>query len=144
MQELAEASMSVCIAIELESGKYDEDEHASNVLQDLEHFDELEAELTRQGLRPLSEFVFHDAELLEEMLEYAPDATRENLQSQLDAAHQQPDWYDPREGVASVGKLIELLQERSIHQAAVSDLKSFQHVLVEAERTGDRFRLVAT
>jgi hypothetical protein len=144
MQELAEASMSVCIAIELESGKYDEDAHASNVLQELEHFDELEAELIRQGLRPLSEFVFHDAELLEEMLEYAPDDTRQNLLSQLDASHQGPNWHDPGEGVASVGKLIELLQERSIYQAAISDLKSFQRVLLEAERTGDRFRLVAT
>ena len=136
--------MSVCIALELESGKYDEDDHASNVLPQLEHFDELEAELTRQGVRPLCAFVFHDAELLEEMLEYAPDDARKDLQSQLDAVHQQPDWHDPREGMASVGKLIELLQEREISQAAVSDLKSFQRVLAEAGRTGDRFRLVAT
>jgi hypothetical protein len=75
--------------------------------------------LARQGVRPLSAFVFHDAELLEEMLEYAPDDAREKLQSQLDAVHQQPNWHDPREGVASVGKLIELLQERHVSPAAV-------------------------
>ena len=136
--------MSVYMAIELESGKYDEDEHVSSVVPGLEQFDELEAELARRGVRPLSAFVSRDAELLEEMLEYAPDEARQNLQSQLDSARQQPNWHDSREGMASVGRLIDLLQERNLSQSAVSELQSLQRVLAEAERTGDRFRLVAT
>jgi len=144
MHELAEASMSVCVAVELKSGKYDEDKHASTVVPKLDQFDELEAALFRQGLRPLCHFMFRDVELLGEMLEYAPDDARDNLQSQLDAARQQPEWHDPREGVASIGRLIELLQERDLPQAAVPDLQSFQRVLLEAERTGDGFRLIVT
>lgn len=136
--------MSVYMVLELESGRYSEGVPITHIFPDLEQFDELEAELTRQGVRPLSEFVFHDAELLEEMLECAPDETRENLRSQLNAARQQPDWHEPREGVKSIGPLIELLEEQKISPGAVSQLRSLQRILLEAERTGDRFRIVAT
>lgn len=136
--------MSVCIAIELKSGKYDKDEHTSTVVPKLDQFDELDAELARRGARPLSEFMFRDTELLEEMLEYAPDDARDNLQSQLDAARQQPEWHDPQDGVATINELIELLRERHLHQGAIPELECFQRVLSKAEKTGDSFRLVVT
>lgn len=136
--------MSVYMVLELESGRYSEKGLTTYILPDLEQFDELEVELTRQGIRPLREFVFHDADLLEEMLECAPDETRENLRSQLNAARQQPDWHQPQEGVKSIGPLIELLDEQEISPGAVSHLKFLQRILLEAERTGDRFRIVTT
>jgi len=134
--------MSGCIAIELKSSKYDGDEQSSCEFPTLDEFDELELELGRQGVRPISHFMFHDIELLEEMLEYAPEDAIGNLQCQLDAARQQPKWHDAKEGVATLSVLIELVRGQQGYQGVLPDLERFQRVLYEAEKTGDRFRFV--
>lgn len=135
--------MSICVALRLKSGAYHEDEQASSTLSELADSSDLDGELVARGVRPLGSFFFHDAELLEEMLEYAPANAIESLRSLQDAARNQPAWHQPEDGLKSIAALIDLLQRRDSHPVAVADLESFHRVLTRAAVTGDQFRFEA-